>query len=135
MTLVVTLGVAEPFADCAEPHAVLFRAVPDELEERVRVDLVSVAGPPFPVGVAGVLPLADGAALALASASRPRRHPPRSGAGRGARTVHRPAPGVPPARGDRRSVRPLARRRRHLDRSRPHTVHRPRLRSALPVRL
>ena len=67
MTLVVTLGVDEPFADCAQPRIVLFGALPDGLEERVRVDLVAAAGPPFPVGVAGVLPLADGAALALAS--------------------------------------------------------------------
>jgi len=67
MTLAVTLGVAEPFPDCAEPRVVLFRALPDDFEERVRVDLVAAAGPPFPLGVAGVLPLVDGAALALAS--------------------------------------------------------------------
>lgn len=74
MTLVVTLGTAEPFADCVEPQAVLFRAVPDDLEARVRVDLVGAAGPPFPVGVAGVLPLPDGAALALASPELTLRH-------------------------------------------------------------
>jgi len=74
VTLAVTLGVAEPFPDCAEPRVVLFRSLPDELEERVRVDLVGAAGPPFPLGVAGVLPLADGAALALASPELSLRH-------------------------------------------------------------
>ena len=73
MSLAVTLGVAEPFMDCAVPRVVLFRALPDGLEERVRVDLVAAAGPPFPLGVAGVLPLADGAALALASPELSRR--------------------------------------------------------------
>ena len=67
MSLAVTVGVAEPFPDCAEPRVVLFGALPDELEQRARIDLVDAAGPPFPLGVAGVLPLADGAALALAS--------------------------------------------------------------------
>lgn len=56
------------------PHVVLFRAVPAELEEQVRVDLVRAAGPPFPVGVAGVLPLPGGAAYALVSPELADRH-------------------------------------------------------------
>lgn len=81
--LVVTLAVeasaeARFATDCARhggvPHVVLFRAVPGELEHRVRVDLVRAAGPPFPVGVAGVLPLADGVAYALVSPELTRRH-------------------------------------------------------------
>lgn len=55
-------------------HVTLFHAVPGELEERVRADLVAAAGPPFPVGVAGVLPLGRGAAYALASPELTRRH-------------------------------------------------------------
>lgn len=55
-------------------HVTLFHAVPGELEEQVRADLVDRAGPPFPVGVAGVLPLGRGAAYALASTELVRRH-------------------------------------------------------------
>jgi hypothetical protein len=59
----------------SEPARVaLFRAVPTVLEERVRVDLVRLARPPFPVGVAGVLPLPTGVAYALASAELGERH-------------------------------------------------------------
>ena len=45
----------------------LFRELPDELEERARVDLVDLGGPPFPIGVAGVLPFPTGVAFGLAS--------------------------------------------------------------------
>lgn len=55
-------------------HVTLFHAVPGEVEEQVRVDLVHAAGPAFPVGVAGVLPLGTGAAYALASPELARRH-------------------------------------------------------------
>jgi 2'-5' RNA ligase len=55
-------------------HVTLFHAVPGGLEEQVRVDLVRAAGPAFPVGVAGVLPLGNGAAYALASPELARRH-------------------------------------------------------------
>jgi 2'-5' RNA ligase len=57
----------------AGAHIALFCAVPGYLEERARVDLVRVAGSPFPVGVAGVLPLARGAAYALAAPELARR--------------------------------------------------------------
>lgn len=56
------------------PSVTVFHALPDALEERVRVDLVQAAGPPFAVGVAGVLPLPGGVAYALASAELTRRH-------------------------------------------------------------
>jgi 2'-5' RNA ligase len=55
-------------------HVTLFHAVPGELEAQVRADLVDVAGPPFPVGIAGVLPLGRGAAYALASTELAQRH-------------------------------------------------------------
>jgi hypothetical protein len=55
-------------------HVVLFRDLPAEFEERIRVDLVHLAGPPFPVGVAGVLPLNAGAAYALVSPELALRH-------------------------------------------------------------
>jgi hypothetical protein len=45
----------------------LFRELPDDLEKDVRVELVGTAGPPFPIGVAGVLPLPSGVAFAIAS--------------------------------------------------------------------
>jgi 2'-5' RNA ligase len=54
-------------------HVTLFHCLPGELEEQVRVDLVQHAGPPFPVGVAGVLPLSGGAAYALAAPELARR--------------------------------------------------------------
>jgi 2'-5' RNA ligase len=55
-------------------HVTLFHAVPGELEQQVRADLVEQAGAPFAVGVAGVLPLGRGAAYALASTELARRH-------------------------------------------------------------
>jgi hypothetical protein len=55
-------------------HLTMFPTVPGEQEEQVRVDLVRAAGPPFPIGVAGVLPLGGGAAYALASPELVRRH-------------------------------------------------------------
>lgn len=55
-------------------HVTLFHAVPGDLEEQVRTDLGNAAGPAFPVGVAGVLPLGRGAAYALASTELARRH-------------------------------------------------------------
>ncbi len=55
-------------------HVTLFHALPGELEERARVALVRAAGPPFPVGVAGVLPLPGGAAYGLASPELATRH-------------------------------------------------------------
>jgi 2'-5' RNA ligase len=61
-------------ADDAGAHVTLFRAVPGAWEEQVRIDLVQAAGAPFPVGVAGVLPLTGGAAYALASPELARRH-------------------------------------------------------------
>jgi hypothetical protein len=48
--------------------------LPDELEKEVRIDLVSTAGPPFPIGVAGVLPLPNGVAYAIASPELNHRH-------------------------------------------------------------
>jgi len=72
--LAVSLAVDPAFDDCAEPRVVLFRALPEELEEQARIDLVELAGPPFPVGVAGVLPLPDGVALGLVSPELTRRH-------------------------------------------------------------
>lgn len=94
MSLIVTLGVIEPFTGCAEPHVVLFAALPDELEQRVRIDLVGAAGPPFPIGVAGVLPLPGGAALALASPELVRRRAALAGAWR----AHLPAADARPFR-------------------------------------
>jgi 2'-5' RNA ligase superfamily protein len=55
-------------------HITLFHAVPGELEEDARADLVELAEPPFTVGVAGVLPLGRGTAYALASPELVRRH-------------------------------------------------------------
>jgi 2'-5' RNA ligase len=55
-------------------HVTLFHAVPGELEEQARADLVELAGPPFAVGVAAVLPLGRGAAYALAAPELVRRH-------------------------------------------------------------
>jgi hypothetical protein len=55
-------------------QVVLFRALPGEPEERVRVELVDVAGPPFPVGVAGVLPMSTGVAYGLVSPELSTRH-------------------------------------------------------------
>jgi 2'-5' RNA ligase len=55
-------------------HVTMFHALPGELEEQARIDLVHEAGPPFPVGVAGVLPLGRGAAYALAAPELVRRH-------------------------------------------------------------
>lgn len=55
-------------------HVTLFHAVPGELEEQVRADLVRAGGPAFPVGVAGVLPLGRGVAYALASTELTGRH-------------------------------------------------------------
>ena len=55
-------------------HVVLFGEVPDEIEEQARIDLVDVAGPPFPVGVAGVLPLRTGVAYGLVSPALSARH-------------------------------------------------------------
>lgn len=55
-------------------HVTLFHAVPGELLPSVRLDLHDNAGPAFPVGVAGVLPLGRGAAYALLSAELTRRH-------------------------------------------------------------
>jgi hypothetical protein len=79
VTLAVDADAAARFAaQCAEhggvPHVVLFRAVPAALEERVRVDLVHIGGSPFPVGVAGVLPLPNGTAIGLVSPELVRRH-------------------------------------------------------------
>jgi hypothetical protein len=58
----------------AGAHVTLFHSVPGELETAARLDLSDAAGPAFRVGVAGVLPLARGAAYALASAELTRRH-------------------------------------------------------------
>lgn len=55
-------------------RVVLFQALPGDIEERVRVDLVDVAGPPFPVGVAGVLPTRTGVAYGLVSPELSTRH-------------------------------------------------------------
>jgi 2'-5' RNA ligase superfamily len=55
-------------------HVVLFGEVPDEIEEQARIDLVDVAGPPFPLGVAGVLPLRTGVAYGLVSPELSARH-------------------------------------------------------------
>jgi 2'-5' RNA ligase len=56
------------WSGAAEPaHLTLFESVPSDLEEQVRVDLVHVAGPAFPIGVAGVLPTSTGVAYALIS--------------------------------------------------------------------
>jgi hypothetical protein len=55
-------------------HVVLFHELPGELEEQVRTDLVDIAGPPFPVGVAGVLPTAAGVAYGLVSPELSLRH-------------------------------------------------------------
>jgi hypothetical protein len=52
----------------------LFRELPDELEKEIRVDLVGTAGPPFPIGVAGVLPMPSGVAYAIASPELLHRH-------------------------------------------------------------
>lgn len=55
-------------------HVTMFHAVPGELEDPVRADLLDVAGPPFMVTVTGVLALGRGAAYALASPELTRRH-------------------------------------------------------------
>jgi len=78
VTLAVEAAAQDRFAaDCAthggSPHVVLFRALPGPLERAARIDLVHAAGPPFPVGVAGVLPLSGGAAYALVSPELTRR--------------------------------------------------------------
>jgi hypothetical protein len=52
----------------------LFRELPDDLEKEVRVDLVGTAGPPFPIGVAGLLPMPSGVAYAIASPELVHRH-------------------------------------------------------------
>ena len=52
----------------------LFRELPEALEKEVRIDLVGTAGPPFPIGVAGLLPLPTGVAYALASPELLHRH-------------------------------------------------------------
>ncbi|HEX3335943.1 MAG TPA: 2'-5' RNA ligase family protein [Jatrophihabitans sp.] len=84
VTLALEAGAQERFdaerarwfpADRSEvgAHVTLFQCLRGELEERVRVDLVQHAGPPFPVGVAGVLPLSGGTAYALAAPELARR--------------------------------------------------------------
>ena len=52
----------------------LFRELPADLEKEIRVDLVGTAGPPFPIGVAGVLPTPSGVAYAIASPELVHRH-------------------------------------------------------------
>ena len=51
----------------AQGRIALFRELPADLEEQARVDLVDLGGPPFPIGVAGVLPFPTGVAFGLAS--------------------------------------------------------------------
>jgi 2'-5' RNA ligase len=55
-------------------HVTLFHAVPGDLEQRVQTDLAGVAGPSFPVAVAGVLPTGRGVAYGLLAAELTRRH-------------------------------------------------------------
>ena len=85
-TLAITLAI-EPAAqrrfedECARwsaspvrAHIALFRELPEEIEKEIRVELVGTAGPPFPIGVAGVLPMPTGVAYAIASPELLHRH-------------------------------------------------------------
>jgi hypothetical protein len=56
------------------PRLSLFRELPESLEKDVRIELVGTAAAPFPIGVAGVLPLPAGVAFALASPELLHRH-------------------------------------------------------------
>ncbi len=58
----------------APARLALFRELPGELEKEIRIDLVGTAGPPFPIGVAGVLPMSSGVAFAIASPELLDRH-------------------------------------------------------------
>ena len=58
----------------APARLLLFRELPEVIDKDVRVDLVGSAGPPVPIGVAGVLPLRSGVAYALASPELLHRH-------------------------------------------------------------
>ncbi|MDT4917147.1 MAG: hypothetical protein QOH89_1847 [Pseudonocardiales bacterium] len=58
----------------APARIALFRELPGSLETEVRIDLVGTAGPPFPIGIAGVLPTPTGVAYAIASPELLHRH-------------------------------------------------------------
>lgn len=58
----------------APARVALFRELPESLEKDVRIELVGTAGPPFPIGVASVLPLPNGVAYAIASPELNDRH-------------------------------------------------------------
>lgn len=85
-SLAVTLAVEDDaqrrFDDaCARWSAIarparvmLFRELPEELEKDVRIELVGTAGATFPIGVAGVLPMPNGVAYAIASPELIYRH-------------------------------------------------------------
>jgi hypothetical protein len=61
-------------AKASPARVALFRELPEDLEKDVRIELVGTAGPPFPIGVAGVLPLPTGVAYAMASPELGHRH-------------------------------------------------------------
>ena len=63
-----------PDAPASAGHIQLFREIPGEIAPSVRLDLADTAGPAFPVGIAAVLPLANGVAYGLLSAELTHRH-------------------------------------------------------------
>jgi hypothetical protein len=63
-----------PDAPASARHIQLFREVPGEIAPSVKLDLADATGPAFPVGVAAVLPLANGVAYGLLSAELTQLH-------------------------------------------------------------
>jgi hypothetical protein len=61
-------------SDSVTARISLFRELPDAIDNAIRIDLVGTAGPPFPIGVAGVLPLPSGVAYTIASPELLHRH-------------------------------------------------------------
>jgi hypothetical protein len=63
-----------PAAPAHAAHVLLFRELPGEIGPAVRLDLADAAGPAFPIGVAGVLPLPHGVAYGLLAAELTHRY-------------------------------------------------------------